>query len=161
LGGFEYGLPGVVRAYDATNVAKELWNSEQNPGRDALGQFSKWGQPVIANGKVFVPTLTGVVAYGVLSGPPAAPSNLSVRSEGSASGNVRLEWIDNSNNETGFRIQASTDNVQFTDLATVKADTVRYIDKKPARGTWYYRVQSFNETGSSAVSNTAIYVQNR
>jgi len=63
---------GVVHAFDAMNVATELWNSGQNAARDALGNFSKFGQPVIADGKVFVPTFSNaVVAYGLL----ATPSN--------------------------------------------------------------------------------------
>src|SRR5712691_1195083 len=47
--------PGILRAYDATNVTRELWNSEQNATRDVLGNFSKFSPPTVANGKVFVP----------------------------------------------------------------------------------------------------------
>ena len=60
----------IVHAFDATNVATELWNSSQNSARDSLGTFAKFGQPIIANGKVFVPTFSNaVVAYGVLNPP--------------------------------------------------------------------------------------------
>jgi hypothetical protein len=34
--------PGVLRAYDASNVGVELWNSEQNPARDRVGNFAKF-----------------------------------------------------------------------------------------------------------------------
>lgn len=61
---------GVVHAFDALNVSTELWNSGQNATRDALGEFSKFGQPVVADGKVFVPTFSNtVVAYGLLPTP--------------------------------------------------------------------------------------------
>src|SRR3954469_14026714 len=40
---------GVVHAYDAFNVANEIWNSSQI-ANDALGKFSKFGQPVVADG---------------------------------------------------------------------------------------------------------------
>jgi hypothetical protein len=69
------GRPGIVHAFDALNVSTELWNSAQNSDRDALGEFSKFGQPVIADGKVFVPTFSNtVVAYGLLP-TPTPPGN--------------------------------------------------------------------------------------
>ena len=60
---------GTLHAYDATNLANELYNSNQaSGGRD---QFStnrncKFVTPMIANGKVYVGTATGVVVFGLL-----------------------------------------------------------------------------------------------
>ena len=63
--------PGMVRAYDAMDVTRELWNSEQNPTRDRLGNFSKFSAPTIANGKVYVATFSNrLVVYGVLGAGP-------------------------------------------------------------------------------------------
>ena len=63
--------PGILRAYDAGNVTRQLWNSQQNPTRDALGNFSKFSPPTVASGKVFVPTLSRkLVVYGLI-GPSA------------------------------------------------------------------------------------------
>jgi hypothetical protein len=60
--------PGVLRAYDASNITRELWNSEQNATRDRLANFSKFASATIADGKVFVPTLSSrLVVYGLLS----------------------------------------------------------------------------------------------
>jgi hypothetical protein len=59
--------PGILRAYDAGNVTRELWNSQQNATRDALGNFSKFSPPTVANGKVYVATLSKkLVVYGLL-----------------------------------------------------------------------------------------------
>jgi hypothetical protein len=59
---------GILRAFDASNLTRELWNSEQNAARDALGLFSKFAPPTIADGKVFVPTLSNkLVVYGLLA----------------------------------------------------------------------------------------------
>jgi hypothetical protein len=51
-------VPGILRAYDATDVGKdELWNSERNP-RDSFGTFAKFNPPTVYNGRVYVPTFS-------------------------------------------------------------------------------------------------------
>lgn len=60
------GGNGVLHAYDATNLANELYNSSQAAnGRDAFTD-NKFITPMIAGGKVFVGTPTGVVVFGLL-----------------------------------------------------------------------------------------------
>ena len=58
---------GVLYAYDATNLSKELYNSNQAPnGRDSFSD-NKYITPMIANGKVYVATPTGVTVFGLLA----------------------------------------------------------------------------------------------
>jgi hypothetical protein len=58
----------VLHAYDATNLARELYNSQQaSNGRDNFGNGNKFIAPLIVNGKVYVGTPTGVAVFGLLS----------------------------------------------------------------------------------------------
>jgi hypothetical protein len=61
------GAAGVLHAYDATDLSRELYNSNQAAGgRDHFGNGNKFITPVIVNGKVFVGTQTGVAEFGLL-----------------------------------------------------------------------------------------------
>jgi len=63
------GAPGTLRAFRASDVSAEIYNSDMNNGRDALGDFTKFAPPVVANGKVYVPTQSkAVTVYGLLGG---------------------------------------------------------------------------------------------
>lgn len=61
---------GTLHAFDAMNVGHELWNSDMQGARDTLGSFTKFANPTVANGRVYVPTDSNqVVAYGLLPVP--------------------------------------------------------------------------------------------
>jgi outer membrane protein assembly factor BamB len=63
----EHGSPSTLHAYDATTLATELYNSNQAANsRDHFGIASKFGTPMVANGKVYVGTRTSVAAFGLL-----------------------------------------------------------------------------------------------
>jgi hypothetical protein len=83
--------------------------------------------------------------------PPAAPSNLQLTI---ASGTeIDLSWIDNANNETGFKVYRSTDGVNFgaAPIGTTLYNVTTYIDGALAPNTQYwYRVSATNPSGDSA-----------
>jgi hypothetical protein len=57
----------VLHAYDAANLATELYNSNQAANnRDHFGAGNKFITPTIADGKVFVGTTNGVAVFGLL-----------------------------------------------------------------------------------------------
>ena len=58
--------PAVLHAYDAANLATELYNSTQAAGaRDSIGTANKFITPTIADGRVFVAATDGVAVFGL------------------------------------------------------------------------------------------------
>jgi hypothetical protein len=49
-------VPGVLRAFDASDLSHEVWNSELNAAQDSAGNFGKFVAPTVANGRVYLAT---------------------------------------------------------------------------------------------------------
>ncbi len=61
----------ILYAYDATNLATMLYNSNQAANnRDVPGGAVKWTTPIIANGKVYIGSQYAVSGFGLLSATP-------------------------------------------------------------------------------------------
>jgi len=64
---YENTTPAVLHAYSASNLASELYNSNQAAnGRDQFGAGNKFIAPVVADGKVFAATTNSVAVFGLL-----------------------------------------------------------------------------------------------
>ena len=56
---------GILRAFSATDVTKELWNSSMD-SNDIPGNYAKFTCPTIANGKVYLATFSNqLMVYGL------------------------------------------------------------------------------------------------
>lgn len=85
---------------------------------------------------------------------PAAPSGLAVAVASATQ--LNLTWTDNSSEETGTRIERSTDGINFTEIGTVGANVTSYASTglNPST-TYYYRVRAYNSLGNGGYSNIA------
>lgn len=56
---------GILRAFDANDITRELWNTDMN-SNDNPGNFAKFSPPTIANGHVYLATFSKqVMVYGL------------------------------------------------------------------------------------------------
>ena len=68
---------------------------------------------------------------------------------------LTLNWVDNSTNEDGFRIERKTGTSgTYAEIAIVAANAVSYIDNSLSDATNYcYRLRAYNSAGTSQYSN--------
>jgi hypothetical protein len=58
---------GALHAYDASNLAFELYNSDQAGARDSLADAAaKFSLPLVVNGRVYVASEGKLTIYGLL-----------------------------------------------------------------------------------------------
>lgn len=87
---------------------------------------------------------------------PAAPGNLAANAVSPSQ--INLSWLDNSSNETGFKIERSAaSGGPWSQIGTAAAGAIAYVDATglAASTPYWYRVRAFNTAGDSPYSNTA------
>ena len=83
---------------------------------------------------------------------PVAPTNLVVKAISSTA--ILLSWSDNSNNETGFKIERKTGTEAYKTIHTTVANVETYHDSLLNPDNAYnYKVSAFNAVGGSKVSS--------
>ena len=87
--------------------------------------------------------------------PPSAPTNAAA-SLASTSPYVDVRWVDRSTNESGFKVERSTNGVNFAVVGQPGSGVVAFQDRTTSAGaSYWYRVRAFNSGGTSSPSNTA------
>jgi hypothetical protein len=113
---------------------------------------------VMAVNEVDYSASTDAKCADLLYPPAAGPSGLSATAVSSTQ--INLSWTDNSNNETGFKIERAPDSAgipgTFAQIATVGAGVTSYANTDLAGNTKYwYRVRAYNACADSMYSNNA------
>ena len=84
-----------------------------------------------------------------------APTN--VKAQITSTSKVKITWEDNSENETGYRIERKTGNGSFVTLKSLAANTTSYEDTSAVNGRLYtYRVTPFGKSQSGTSSEEVI-----
>ena len=80
--------------------------------------------------------------------PPDPPANVAADALDSTS--AQVTWIDQSSDETGFRIWRSLTDGNYESVGETAANVTSYIDHDLQPGTtYYYKVSAFNNAGNS------------
>lgn len=115
--------PGILVAWNATNLSTELYNSTQAGARDQLANPVKFTAPTIANGKVYVGSQYTVSVFGLLGGALEFDSTNYTTSQTNASVTITVN-----------RLGGSTGAAQV-DYATAPATAVDGQDYVATSGT--------------------------
>ena len=84
----ENSATAVLHAYDAADLTRELYNSDQAAnGRDHFGDGNKFAVPTVANGKVYIGTTSGVGVFGLFN---SSTAQLSTKSAASFTSGIAL-----------------------------------------------------------------------
>jgi len=85
-------------------------------------------------------------------GTPAAPSNLTATAVSGSQ--IDLAWTQNATNATAYLVERSSDNVIFSQLASLGASATNFSNSGlPGSSTYYYRVRASNNGVFSLYSN--------
>jgi hypothetical protein len=130
-----YGLPGGLSG----TVYIRVKDTDQTQGNRNLDIIYVDRMYILSEGEVT---------------PPAAPTSLVATAISSS--RIDLVWVDNADNEAGFKIEQSTDGGQnFSEIDQVGADVTNYSDTGLSPLTQYcYQVRAYNGGGNSAYSNS-------
>lgn len=149
--------PGILHAYDADDIGRELWNSLENPGRDDCGNYSKMAPPTIANGKVYLASFgTANVGsgqfcvYGLLPDgtPPAAPTDVKAVAN---QGRISLSW-QGAEGFTSWRVASSASSAGPFENLVVGLTSPNYNGIAAQQGATYYTVTAVNVHGAGTAS---------
>jgi hypothetical protein len=149
--------PGILHAYDADDIGRELWNSLEDPARDNCGNYAKMAPPTIANGKVYLASFgtenigTGeLCVYGLLP-DRATPAALAGLKATIAGGRVSLQW-QVSGGSTTYRVASSRSaDGPFTTIAS-GLTSPSFADIPAPEGMSYFEVTAVNSNGVGVAS---------
>jgi hypothetical protein len=154
----------TLRAFRATDLSTELYDSNQTSFRDQPTAAVKFTVPTVTNGHVLVAAQYSFSVFGLFpaaTAAPASPTNLQGTAQASSQGaQIRLTWAnpipDPGAAATGIKILRSLDGTSFTQIATVPAQDTTYTDRGPfvTGQHYFYRLAATNQIGDSAPSNT-------
>ena len=155
--------PGVLHAYDADDIRRELWNSLEVPGRDDCGEYSKMAPPTIANGRVYLASFgtenvgTGqFCVYGLLplkdGGKLKAPADVKASV---AHGTLTLTWKAVPEARLYRVVRTSTIEPEAKTIA-MGLTMPTFTEPAPERGeSATYRIVAVGTDGSSEPSQAA------
>jgi len=159
--------PLIANNHLYLSTGSDLFAVNLGTRQTVFRETNNWGGPLaIAQGKFLVSRRTGTVSAFTLSpgalpnqgNVPSTPQGLTAAAAGT--GAVQLTWTDASANETGFRLERSSDGGTTYNVRTLLgAGAASFLDTGLVNPSSYkYRVLAFNDAGASGFSNVVTFV---
>jgi hypothetical protein len=96
----------------------------------------------------------GITPPTVVTDPPLAPTALTATTV--SHNRIDLSWSDNADNENGFRVERSLDQINWAQITQLPQNSTSHSDTGLAPSTtYYYRLLAYNTAGDSGYSNVA------
>jgi hypothetical protein len=156
-------LPAVTHGFDMNQRLIPLSFTQATGGLNVTAPgYANYAPPghymlFIRNGSNNVPSVAKIIQIDDSTPAvtaPAAPTGLTATTASSST--ITLAWVDQSTNESGFKIERALGTGSFSQVGTVGPNITTYTDTGLTAGTSYsYRVRASNSGGDSAYSNTA------
>jgi hypothetical protein len=157
--------PGILRAVNASDITKELWNSTL-VGSDAVGNYAKFSCPTVANGKVYLATFSNkIMVYGLNNSSPLPITLSSFFGERRNNALVSLYWKTSmEENNQGFELQRGDGSGLFRTVSFVPTKAVngnstipidyQYNDSNNLETATLYRLVQLDLDGNRHTSPT-------
>jgi hypothetical protein len=138
----------VASSVSTVDNVEHLYELDLEPGRYVIQVYKPEDELITA-------TETYALAFNFEATAPAAASDASATAISSTA--IQLNWSDNADNETGFRIERRiSGDSSYSSLTTVDADSESYTDSNCAAGTTYeYQIIAYNDDGDADASETS------
>ncbi len=152
----------VYQSVDETNFV-EVANVDSSDVRahsiSGLNSNTRYFYKITAYNSMGESTLVGPVNAMTPNSPPAPPGSLhaTLLVTPTSADRIQLTWVDQSNNEQGFRVFQSRDGgVSFNRIASPSANVTTYTTRALAvNATYHYQVIAYNNGGESEPSGLA------
>jgi glucuronoarabinoxylan endo-1,4-beta-xylanase len=147
------GNSQVIQQFNIVNGAVVMLEGYRTSSGESMADM---GGYAVSGGSFSAPlpaqSVTTFVQTGG-AGTPAAPSNLTATAVSGSQ--IDLAWTQNATNATAYLVERSSDNIIFSQLASLNASATNFSDTGlPGSSTYYYRVRASNNGVFSLYSNT-------
>jgi hypothetical protein len=164
----------ILYAFNAQNVAQQLYASNQNSSRDDAGPAIKFTVPVITNGKVYVGAGYQIDVYGLLNAEQQAPAPVISPAGGTFSASQQVTITDSVNGASiYYTVDGSTPATgstlytgpfQLTANTTVQAisSAAGYLQSSVSSATYTFNTQTpspqFSPAGGSYTTTQSVTI---
>ncbi|HLP78828.1 MAG TPA: hypothetical protein VK327_18145, partial [Candidatus Paceibacterota bacterium] len=147
------GSSNAVQQFSVAGGAVVMLEGYRTSGSESMADVGGYA----VSGGSFTALLPGksVTTFVQTGGPgtPAGPTDLSIANV--TGSQISLLWTNNAINATAYLVERSTDNLIFTQIASLAASATTYSDAGlPGSSTYFYRVRASNNGIFSLYSNT-------